>query len=92
MQIRFICPHCNRVEQVSRDLEGQVVIGWPCIHTNCSCGLRHRYINVVLDAVRCLSCNHSENCKAPKVFPFKGTFKQIKKKRARNSAGRVRDF
>ena len=86
MQLRFICPHCGRVEQVSKDLDGQVVIGWPCVMTSCNCGLRNRYINVVLDAVRCLSCNHSETCSAPKVFPFKGTLKQIKKKRRSISA------
>jgi|WetSurMetagenome_2_1015567.scaffolds.fasta_scaffold06458_7 hypothetical protein len=92
MQLRFICPHCGRVEQVTKDWEGQVVIGWPCIFTYCSCGMRNKGIRVVVDVIRCLSCKESLTCVVEKTFPFKGTLKQIKKKRARNSAGRVRDF
>lgn len=92
MQLRYICPHCGRVEQTTKDTIGQVTLGWPCVHTACSCGLRNRYVNVIIDAIRCLACFHSDACKTPKVFPFKGTLKQIKKKRARNSVGRVSDF
>ena len=77
MQLRFICPHCNRVEQVTVSEE----INWPCAHANCACGLRNRYVNVVLDAVRCLSCRMTEECVSPKVLPIKGTFKKQKKKK-----------
>ena len=76
MQVRFICPWCGGVEQITNDgLDDK-----HCVWTYCKC--RRRSIRVVFNTLACLSCKVSHECQVPKVVPLPGkTLKQLRKQK-----------